>query len=65
MSIEVFFSRPGQRCEIAERIGTDIRNSHERILLANYFITEPGITDAIEKSPAPIKDLFYIIRKKK
>ncbi|MEO2078581.1 MAG: phospholipase D-like domain-containing protein [Bacillus sp. (in: firmicutes)] len=55
MSTEVFFSRPGQKCEIAERIKTDIKNSHERILLANYYLTEPGIKEAIEESPAPIK----------
>jgi hypothetical protein len=55
LSTEVFFSRPGQKCEIAERIKTDIKNSHHRILLANYYLTEPGIKEAIEESRAPIK----------
>jgi hypothetical protein len=55
MSIEIFFTRPGEVCEIAERIKSDLKFAKHRILGATYFLTEDDYINLVKNSPVPLK----------
>lgn len=56
--MKVYFTRPGNSCEIVERLKTDIINSKDRILMASYYLTEPEIIKSIKESRATIKRII-------
>lgn len=47
--MEVYFTRPGEICEIEDRLLNDIKYAKERILIAACYLSEKKIIDAINK----------------
>lgn len=47
MSVEVYFSRPGQVSEIKDRIINDIKHAKRRLLVAQYTLTDDLIRNAL------------------
>lgn len=50
---ELIFTRPGNRCEIKERLIEDIKNTKFRIYLAMAYFSDQDIYDAMHESSAP------------
>ncbi|MDP9726538.1 hypothetical protein J2W44_005650 [Priestia aryabhattai] len=57
--MEVFFSRPGKKGEIKERIITDIKYARKRVLISVYSFTSQEIAQVINKSKAFDKRIVH------
>jgi uncharacterized protein affecting Mg2+/Co2+ transport len=57
--MEVFFSRPGSKKEIKERLLTDIKYATKKLLVAAYYFTDEDIAYEIKHSKAHDKRIVY------
>ncbi len=57
--MEVFFSRPGKKEEIKDRLITDIKYAKKRLLVSVYSLKDPEIAEVIDKSKALDKRIVY------
>lgn len=56
--VEVYFTRPGTVCEISDRIINDIKYAKDRILIAEYYLTEHKIIEALNYNK--ISEKYFI-----
>ncbi|MFL0574207.1 phospholipase D-like domain-containing protein [Priestia megaterium] len=57
--MEVFFSRPGKKGEIKERIITDIKYARKQVLISVYSFSSAEIAEVINDSKALDKRIVY------
>ncbi|MBU8754120.1 phospholipase D family protein [Priestia megaterium] len=54
-NIEAYFSRPGDTCEIKDRLLVDIKHAKERIYIAMAYISDQEVIKSLESSHAEKK----------